>query len=520
MSNVTKKIITIIAMIIFAIIANYLFLPAWNIHSAECWAYVLIILGITSLIFAGIDLSDCFDTKITIAMLIAVAVNIVSILVLAIAGAPIFNANSYANVIQVDESSFTESIPATDINRVITVDKDTAIKYGSRKIGSLSEYVSQYEVSDVYTQINENGIAYRVSPLEFASFFKWKNMHTIPGYVKVNTYTGDVEFIECQMKVSPSGYFSEDLKRICRFKYPSCIFGDFNFEIDDEGVPYYIAPIYKYTIGVFGGKDVEGALMVNAVTGEVVKYDIDSVPEWVDHVFKGELVINQLNWHYAYQNGFWNTVFGQKNVRQTTKGYGYINGSTEQNDVYLYTGITSVGKDESNLGFVLVNMRTGEATYSECPSAEEYSAMDTSKGAVQEKGYEASFPVLININDKPVYFLTLKDSAGLVKAYSLVDAQDYSKVRVSNTLEDVWKAFTSYSGISSATSSDTETIEATVCEIIPVVMDGNTIYYITFEDNDKIFVADIHISNKLPFIKAGDTISVNTIETTIVSISK
>lgn len=517
MKSITKKIIATVAMIILSIIANYFLLPAWNIHSYSCWAFVIIIFTTAALIFAAIDSFDSTDnSKITASMLISSAVSIVVLLTLFLFSAPIFNASAYANVMKVDESPFTEAIPATDMDRIITVDRDTAAKYGSRKIGTLSEYVSQYEVSNKYTQINEDGIAYSVSPLEFSSIFKWANMHTIPGYVKVNTYTGDVKFIECQMKVSPSGYFSEDLERICRFKYPSVMFGNFNFEIDDDGVPYYVAPIYKYTIGVFGGKDIDGAIMVNAVTGEVIKYDLDSVPEWVDHVFNGELVINQLNWHYAYQNGFWNTVFGQKNVRQTTTGYGYINGSAEQNDVYLYTGITSVGTDESNLGFVLVNMRTGATTYSECPSAEEYSAMDTSKGAVQEKGYEASFPVLININDKPVYFLTLKDSAGLVKAYSLVDAQDYTKVKVADTLEDVWKEFTSY--VSTTTNEEAETIEAMVNKIIPVVIDGNTVYYITFEDNDMIFVADIHISNKLPFIEAGETISVNAIGTTIVSI--
>lgn len=516
-----KKIITSIILLVIIITVGYFTLPAVNFHSPGFWYFLIFAAALFMIVFGIADYNDYLDNDNSKANFLisriagVTAIGLTAVFAItAVAGSHIFNAVRYSEIRTMKYVNFSEAMPETEISQVIAVDRDTAEKYGARKLGTLTEYLSQYKIGN-YTQINYNNSAVRISPLNYASIFKWN--HKIPGYISVNCNTGDSEFIACEMKLTENGYFNENLRRICRFKYPTCIFGEFGFEIDDNGNPYFIAPVYKYTIGLMGGKDVSGIILVNAATGGIEKIDMADVPTWIDHVYDGLLTSSQINYNLSLKNGFWNSVIGQKNVAKTTEGYGYIN---RNNDIYLYTGVTStVMTDESNIGFVLANMRTGETEYIECPSAEEYSAMDTSKGVVQEKGYEASFPVLININDQPVYFLTLKDSAGLIKAYSLVDAQNYTKVYVESTIEEAWKKFTSNVSHITTNPEDITALSVTIKEIIPVVMDGNTIYYMTFENNDNIFTANIQISNHLPFIKTGDNLEVETIGNIITSIT-
>lgn len=516
---IKKTIITGIIAAIFGAI-YYIALPAINLSSIGFWFFIIVEMGVMAIANYLQEDFDCEDEGVTMSKILAglVAFAVAALIIVSCVGAKMFNAKKYSAVrpITTADSAFSEYVPEANKDTVITVDLDTAEKIGARKLGTLTEYVSQYKIG-AYTQISKNGQSYRVAPLEFASVFKWSNNHKLPGYIMVDTHTGDANFVECEMVVSPSGYFGENLRRMVRSEYATTIFGTFSFEVDDEGHPYFIAPVYKYTIGAMGGKDVSGIILVDATTAEIQKIDIASVPEWVDHVYDGFITCSQISDSFQYQNGFWNSIIGQKNVSTVTKGYGYI---VKDNDVFLYTGITSaISTDESNLGFVLANMRTGETTYIVCPSAEEYSAMDTSKGVVQEKGYDASFPVLLNLNGRPVYFLTLKDSAGLVKAYSLVDAQDYTKVVVSDTLESVWKKFSDTVSSSIIADESTEFAEVVITNIIPVVVDGNTVYYITVDGRDDILTANIQISKTLPFIQSGDTVTIETVGSVIVSIN-
>ena len=239
------------------------------------------------------------------------------------------------------------------------------------------------------------------------------------------------------MKYSPSEYFSRDLLRHIRKDFPSSILGDSVFEIDEDGMPYWITPVIDHTIGLFSGDTVKGVVVTNAISGENEYYKVDNVPEWIDNVYPTDMLISQYDSYGKYQDGFWNSVFAKKNAVATTEGYNYI---PDGMDVNIYTGVTSLVTDESNVGFVLINKRTKHTYYYEYPGAEEFSAMASSEGAEQDKKYKATFPLLINLNNKPTYLISLKDNAGLVKMYAFVDVVDYQKVVVTDASKGIKRA--------------------------------------------------------------------------------
>ena len=383
---------------------------------------------------------------------------------------------------------------------------------GSRKIGEVVELVSQFNVSSYYTQINYNETPTRVSPLEYADIIKWISNQSegIPYYVKIDMATQDTELVKLKegMKYTPSEYFNRDLLRHVRFSYPTKMFQSVTFEIDDNGHPFWSVSYYDYTIGFLGGRDITGIIMVDAVTGEMTDYPVSDVPQWVDTVYDADMLIEQANFWGSYTNGYWNSIFGQKNVVRTTDGYNYI---ALDDDVWMYTGITSVVDDASNIGFLLVNLRTKEAIQYTINGAEELSAMESAEGMIQEKNYNATFPILVNIADTPSYFISLKDNAGLVKAYSFVSVADYQIVGVADTISgaatEYKRLLASIGGVDVKPETKPETSEVTITVegISSAVVGGNSVYYIKATDG-KIYTAGIEVSKNLPFIKAGDTI--------------
>ena len=375
----------------------------------------------------------------------------------------------------------------------------------------MSELVSQFYVSNLYTQINYNIEIVRVTPLEYNGLIKWFNNKSegTKGYIKVNSVDGKTELVKLDkgMKYMPSAYFSKDLRRSLRIKYPTVIFGKESFEIDNDGNPYWVVPTVKYT-GIGTKKEITGVVLLNPVNGKTKKYNVKDIPTWVDQVYSASLIIEQIDNWGLYKNGFFNSIFSQNGVVQTTEGYNYI---VKDDDVYMYTGITSVSTDESNIGFVLTNLRTKETKFYQVPGAEEYSAMASAEGQVQQMKYISSFPLLINLNNRPTYLMSLKDNAGLVKMYAFVDVTDYQKVVVTDSTLGIETAASNYLNNSNLTidtdSNITESI--TIKEINDVVIDGNTYYYIV-DTNNKKYKASIKINNNLlPFLEEGSTIEVS-----------
>ncbi len=522
------KRILISSLITLAVggVGYYISLPPINIKSSEFWSFFafVAVVFLVSFFFSGVlkllknaeiepkrrKINLPQSKKLRVILFSVIGVVLIGSLAIFISSSQMFNAKDYKKMLTVEERDFNEDISEISLSQIPVVDKDTAIRLGSRKIGEVVELVSQFNVSDFYTQINYKSAPTRVSPLDYAGFIKWISNRSegIPYYVKIDMATQNPELVKLEkgMKYTPGEFFSRDLMRHVRFSFPTKMFESVTFEIDDNGHPFWNVSYYDYTIGFLGGRDITGIIMVDAVTGEMKNYPVSEVPKWVDTVYNSEMLIEQADFWGAYTNGFWNSVFGQKNVVQTTDGYNYI---ALDDDVWMYTGITSVVDDASNIGFLLVNLRTKEARQYTMNGAEEYSAMESAEGMIQEKNYSATFPILVNIADTPAYFISLKDNAGLVKAYSFVSVTDYQIVGVADTIEgadsEYRRLLKSIGGVKEEEKpvETTKEINITVEAVSSAVVNGNTVYYIKATDGN-IYTVGIGVSPNLPFVKAGD----------------
>ena len=426
---------------------------------------------------------------------------------------PIFRADDYSQLIQVEEKSFEEDYPEIDLNQIPLMDRDTAQRLGDRQLGSMNELVSQFVTSDSYTQISIQGEPYRVTPLEYASFIRWFNNRDtgIPAYLLVNMVSGEVEVINVEegMKYTDSEYFLRNVNLQLYLKYPTTLFREPSFEVDDEGHPHYVATTYK-NIFAFRQLEPDGVIVLDAVTGETEKYALSETPNWIDRVYASDIIIDQLDMTGLYNDGYLNSIFGQQGVRVTTDGYNYL---SIGDDIFLYTGVTSVNSDASNIGFYLVNLRTKEGEYYPATSADEFSAMASAEGEVQHTRYTSTFPLLITIEGRPYYISSLKDESGLVRSYALVDAQDYQDVTISNTMDELVMSVTGGETTESDESDEVEEvtteeelldITGTVENIEQAVVAGDTIYY--FMIDGSVFKANIHLHDNLPFVEPGDEI--------------
>ncbi len=522
MKRFIKYLILAIVLCIVGFVYFYLALPAINIHSPGLWFFVIgafLIATILTIVFsAGKEYKEhsflgkeVFRRKsILITGGITVAV-ILFLIIGSILSSPIVNARRYQKLLAPEDRNFTEDIKQISYKDIPILDKDSASLLGSRKMGSIMEYVSQFEVAENYTQINYQNKPVRVTPLRYGSFFKWLNNRDkgIPAYIRIDMASQEVELVKLEkgIRYSESEHFSRNIYRYLRFNYPSYIFDTINFEIDDDGTPFWICPVKKYNIGLFGGQTIGRVVMVNAITGEHTDYSIEEVPTWVDRVYSAELLISLYDYYGTLKHGYWNSVIGQRDALQTTDGYNYL---VLEDDVWVYTGVTSVGSDQSNVGFVLMNQRTAETRFYTIAGAEEYSAMSSAEGKVQHLGYIATFPLLLNIGNQPTYFMALKDAAGLVKSYAMVNIAQYQVVAIGDTVNDCEKTYVELmrtNGVGIDVNAELPTATGTIAKIAQSVIEGNSHYYILLNNNQGIF--DVNVADFIGIIRfdIGDTIT-------------
>lgn len=500
----------LIITLVIGLLAEYFMLIPLTLRSYECIVFIIV------LVVLFVVLNTMFSasfTKVSKYLGIVAGLLVVYGIVGAISSLEIFHASSYQKQLTVDKNAdFFADNKTISYQSIPVVDRDSAMRLGDRKMGEIVDYVSQFEVDESYEQINYENKPFRVTPLEYSDLVKWFTNQSdgLPGYIKVDMVTQDAEVVKLKegMKYSKSELFGRNIERHLRFNYPTKQFDTLAFEINDEGVPYYIAPVFNYKIGVFGGKDIVGAVLVNAINGDHKYYDIKDVPTWVDRVYPAELVFQQLeNWG-KYGKGYFNTLFSQKGVLQPTTGYNYI---ALNDDVYLYTGLTSVSKDASNVGFALINLRTKESKYYNISGAEEYSAMSSAEGQVQHLGYKATFPILVNAGGEPTYFMSLKDSANLVKKYAFVSVENYQIVATGDSVAEAEKAYYGLladNGKIEEEVFEVNKVEGAITEISSAVKNGNSTYYFKVEGKDTIFIADISLSDHLPLAKVGDIVAI------------
>ena len=533
--KIIGNIIKVVFLLVFAFIYYYNALPAINIHSKGFWWFIILLVAVINVLWMikrgkdgsfkftketgrGIDINLSVLKEIKIG-LIALLVVIVVFIVANLASSTFFNAKRYQKLLTIQDRNFAEDIKQVDYNTIPILDKNSASLLGDKKMGSMVDMVSQFEVAADYTQINYNGKPVRVTPLEYASIIKWftNQKEGIPAYILIDMATQETQCVklENEIKYSESEHFGRYIKRHLRFKYPTYIFDDdLFFEIDEEGTPYWVCPVIKYNIGLFGGKTIGRVVLCNAITGECIDYKVEDVPTWVDKVYSAELLIELYNYSGKFVNGFWNSIFGQKGCLQATDGYNYI---AMDDDVWVYTGVTSVASDESNVGFVLMNQRTMETRFYIVEGATESSAMRSAEGQVQNLGYAATFPLLLNIADEPTYFMALKDAAGLVKKYAMVNIQNYQWVAIGDTVSDCEKNYIQLLNTNGITETVVETeqkVTGKISALASVVINGNTHYYVMLDNNDAVYDIDITKAEfaKLIKLNTGDALTLTYVE--------
>ena len=528
--------------IYFIVIAVYYYvaLPPINWHAPEFWVFAsvmilpLIVLyliryyakkGIVSLqgvfeIFKPKEVVDVTkqgktEKNIMIAAWVVGAFLLTFPTVSAFMTSEVFHAKSYANRISVSETDFS-AIPEADMKKIPIIDRESSERLGDKVMGDMSEWVSQFEVSDEYTQISYKDSVYRVTPLTYNGIIKYftNRDEGIPAYISVDSTNGKTKLVKLKdlglggLRYVPSAIFNENLMRHLRFNYPTVIFGSPSFEVDETGHPYYICTTYTYA-GVGTKKQVTGAIFLDPISGESTRYALDEIPSWADRIYPEYLVVEELDQNGSFQKGFLNSIFGQSGVTITSEGYNYLE---KDGDIWLYSGITSVNSDASNLGFVLVNLRTHEAIKINSSGANEYSAMDSAEAEVKNYGYQSTFPILSNVAGNPVYVMSLKDN-GLIKMYATVNAIDYQQVAVVSSDEGLPALFKktvqimgqSEEGVNADTLSEaTITIE----EIEKNNIEGTTLYYLKADNEVYKITFNLKYENELVFLEKGDTLKI------------
>lgn len=500
-------LILLITLVIMFIV-YFVTLPAFNLRAAEFYTFLImavIIFNVLNMFFGSLRIfkSVKYSVIIVIALLVIPALG-------NFFAQPLFRAKAFSRLITVEDASFADTVAEVSYDRVPIVDRDAAAIIGDRQMGSIEEVVSQFDINANYAQINVNNTPVRVSPLSYADLVKYaiNAKNGIPYYVSVDMATQDAELVPLKRPLyySKSDLFMRNIDRHVRFQFPFLMFGETNFEVNDQEEGFYVTSILTKSIGFFGGTDVRGAVVTDANSGKSTYYDINEIPQWVDRVQPADIIINQLDYRGMFGGGFFNSIIGQRNVTRTTTGYNYV---PMDDDIYLFTGVTSIRGDASNLGFYFVNMRTKEAKFFSVPSADEMSAMQSASGQIQEKNYQPTFPILLNIKNRPTYLIGLKDNSGLAKMFALVDAENYQTVIVGDSVQQVINEFNLRTDTTGQPNQDSLEKTIVIEDIQTVVVDGNTLYYIRAEGDPLIYTGTAKdLGEAIVFVKPGESLKI------------
>lgn len=505
----------------------YVTLPALNPHTGEFYSFLglLCAVYVVCIFFlSGAPRDNVIRTpkeklrewlKFIKSRCLPVGLLFVAVVVVAAIGnvisMPLFRAAAYRDLLTVQTGDFASDVAQISFNEIPTLDRTSAEYLGDRQMGTLSDMVSQFEYSGDSTQINYQGRPVRVAPIAYADLFKWLTNRSqgLPAYVVVDMVTQEATVTRLPegMKYSFSEPLNRNIVRHLRFHYPTMMFSTPEFEIDESGHPWWIAPRVVKTIGLFGGTDIQGAVLVDAITGQCQYYK--EVPTWVDTLYVPELIMQQYDYHGTLIHGFFNSLFGQRDVTITTDGYNYI---AMNDDVYAYTGVTSANADQSNLGFLLCNMRTKETHFYEAPGATEAAARASAEGVVQDLGYVSTFPLLLNIAGEPTYFIPLLDNTNLVKSYAMVNVAQYQLVATGASVsacEQTYIQMLSDKGVTTPEELPKTQASGTIAEIRSAVLNGSTYYFLRLEGETVFYALSAAQDRQAVTLNIGDRITLD-----------
>ena len=565
--KVLKIIIAILLTVIGGAVAYYFMLPALNFKSLDFYYFIGVIIAIyvvSTFILSKAFIKPEYIPYVKKRATIPVIIGLVFALVLGVGyltSCELFRARAYSEIIDVKTENFGENDKSIttitslkDFSAVPMIDKEVAENLANKKLGELSEYVSQFVIDSAYsTQINYKGNPYRIFPLKYGDVFKWFNntRDGLPAYIAVNMYTQEANTVILKdeglnnIKVSTNEYFNEKLNRVLRFNFPSYMFGTPSLEIDESGKPWWVCEVVDKTVGLIGGTDVIGVVLVDASDKNNIKeFSLEEIRtnkdiQWIDQIYSDDLLVKQYNYYGKYNGGFINAYIGQSGVVSTTEGSSYI---ASGDDVWLYTGVTSVTSDDSIVGFAIINQRTKEAVFQRIAGTTESGAQKSAESIVSDKGWKATFPVLLNVDGEATYFMALKDNS-VVKSFAMVSVERVqdavrSEDDANPDIEACLKAYVnkvkssaglvlnidynavlpdSISGGEATNNGDTtNNAESTIASVTGVITDirtavenGNSVYYIALDGKAVYYSMSAVTDNNVVILNVGDEVTIN-----------
>ena len=564
--KVLKIIIAILLTVIGGAVAYYFMLPALNFKSLDFYYFIGVVIAIyvvSTFILSKAFIKPEYIPYVKKRATIPVIIGLVFALVLGVGyltSCELFRAKAYSEIIDVktenfgeNEKSITTITSLKDFSAVPMIDKEVAENLANKKLGELSEYVSQFVIDSAYsTQINYKGNPYRIFPLKYGDVFKWFNntRDGLPAYIAVNMYTQEANTVILKdeglnnIKVSTNEYFNEKLNRVLRFNFPTYMFGTPSLEIDESGKPWWVCEVVDKTVGLIGGTDVIGVVLVDAADKNNIKeFSLEEIRtnkdiQWIDQIYSDDLLVKQYNYFGKYNGGFINAYIGQSGVVSTTEGSSYI---ASGDDVWLYTGVTSVTSDDSIVGFAIINQRTKEAVFQRIAGTTESGAQKSAESIVSDKGWKATFPVLLNLDGEATYFMALKDNS-VVKSFAMVSVERVqdavrSEDDANPDIEACLKAYVnkvkssaglvlnidynavlpdSISGGETTNNGDaTNNTESTIASVTGVITDirtavenGNSVYYIALDGKAVYYSMSAVNDNNVVILNVGDTVTI------------
>lgn len=565
--KVLKIIIAILLTIVGGAVAYYFMLPALNFKSLDFYYFIAVIIAIyvvSTFVLSKAFIKPEYIPYVKKRATIPVIIGLVFALVLGVGyltSCELFRARAYSEIIDVKTENFGENDKSIttitslkDFSAVPMIDKEVAENLANKKLGELSEYVSQFVIDSAYsTQINYKGNPYRIFPLKYGDVFKWFNntRDGLPAYIAVNMYTQEANTVILKdeglnnIKVSTNEYFNEKLNRVLRFNFPSYMFGTPSLEIDESGKPWWVCEVVDKTVGLIGGTDVIGVVLVDASDKNNIKeFSLEEIRtnkdiQWIDQIYSDDLLVKQYNYFGKYNGGFINAYIGQSGVVSTTEGSSYI---ASGDDVWLYTGVTSVTSDDSIVGFAIINQRTKEAVFQRIAGTTESGAQKSAESIVSDKGWKATFPVLLNVDGEATYFMALKDNS-VVKSFAMVSVERVqdavrSEDDANPDIEACLKAYVnkvkssaglvlnidynavlpdSISGGEATNNGDTtNNTESTIASVTGVITDirtavenGNSVYYIALDGKAVYYSMSAVTDNNVVILNVGDEVTIN-----------
>lgn len=538
MKNIKNLVLSLIISAVIFLGLNYAFLMPVNIYFFQSIFLFLLIFFLVFNFMSGNDklkrknsnnfsymkndfkadftFKGSFMAKINAGLLAVIALYLV---ISFATSAVMLHSNAYANLIgEVDvPEDFVKDFSQVDENNLPIVDHDLAEQLGDKEFGKYGSLGSQFNLGE-FSDVKVGNNLYAIAPLEYNGVFQWfNNLDGTPGYTKVDKVSAETTIVTTKaFKYTTTSYFNTNIKR--HIYYNGGMFyklDNFSIELDDNNQPFWVVSAELPQIGLSGGYDVVGIFIVDPLTGDTQYYKTENVPDWVDTVYPKDIIIDQLNDYGLYQGGFINSLFAKRDCLTTTYGSRRV---YDEDNVYHYTGLTSIASDEATVGFVFVNTNTKEVSRYSMAGATEYAAMESAAGKVQNYGYESTFPIPVNLYNEPTFFVTLKDNKGLIKKYAFVNINEFSLVGIGDTIDVAKNDYASQinQDITDYDLNDIVTIQGNVLRINQVIVSSETYYYILLDDNN-MYKLPLRLNESLVVTEDGDDIEIKSMNGNYVS---